>query len=867
MNNFNNFGLPINNNPFVNQTNDVNGIGMGNNSYFAPTKPMDYDGYFGSQTKKPSFWDKTKMFFSQYGSKIFGWGITIFGGLGAFALGKKFIDLDVPYGKDEQKPSEDASLMVKAKYHLCTFLSDTVGIMKPYEKPTTTSTPAPTPVVESVPSVSAFVPAKNKKGIFNKALDWLKQLINKKAEPAPKPVTPAVEHAPEPEQHEPTGNNIDTLMAQALNGDNKTDAFKKLQKLANISKEDIKEMAEVALNVIRITNQMQQAVSQEEEVISTIKDLQKNPFNTDFATTIFDKIDMKALNFDELSKLITSSKDNIDALLPIFENMNQEKQIGDKKVSDLVADVKKAVAEDDDLTLDQPPASAPVVEPVSTPVPEPAAPVTPAPKPVTPAPERASKPLVPQSGIGLHSTGGERRVDANDGATRNESASLMHQELNNTLLSEVRAYELEGEGEVEGEVKGDNDTLLQEQQLIDTTAIRKSIEKIEQFIVNYVNPESESVDNQNENSSIQCADDIERLAESDAKKILNNIDSSEMQIWGYNLADLSNKSITIKTNYAHSLFNKLKDNILKDKSKANILIENLYPSTSSLIFLNLISNNDDIDINIKNSAPKIYNKFIINANKYLSNDDNEGIFINQTDQYFNQMATEYLSMLYFDGTNKQDISAFNNAIGNLNDNLSFMLPFINYLVASNCEEIKQTITSSKTESNKLKHFLNIAQEFKKNSNLNLVDELTQLKKLYTNYSDCLKDISKLTGYNQKTFISSLEKELFNATETSQYLTIFNLLRKFNSNKNTNSSIISFISFLKNNYTIESLEKFKNDKSKLNTKLAFTLPSINKTLEHPLDSQKLAEMCNEPSSELYKKINKLIDIAINLKGVK
>ena len=133
MNNFNNFGLPINNNPFVNQTNDVNGMGMGNNSYFAPTKPMDYDGYFGSQTKKPSFWDKTKMFFSQYGSKIFGWGITIFGGLGAFALGKKFIDLDVPYGKNEQKPSEDASLMVKAKYHLCTFLSDTVGIMKPYE--------------------------------------------------------------------------------------------------------------------------------------------------------------------------------------------------------------------------------------------------------------------------------------------------------------------------------------------------------------------------------------------------------------------------------------------------------------------------------------------------------------------------------------------------------------------------------------------------------------------------------------------------------------------------------------------------------------------------------------------------------------
>ena len=132
MNNFNNFGLPVNNNPFINPQ---NGVGLGNTGYFAPTKPMDYDGYFGSQTKKPSFWDQTKMFFSQYGTKIFGWGATILGGLGAFALGKKFIDLDVPYGKDEQKPSEDASLMVKAKYHLCTFLSDTVGVMKPYERP------------------------------------------------------------------------------------------------------------------------------------------------------------------------------------------------------------------------------------------------------------------------------------------------------------------------------------------------------------------------------------------------------------------------------------------------------------------------------------------------------------------------------------------------------------------------------------------------------------------------------------------------------------------------------------------------------------------------------------------------------------
>lgn len=140
-----------------------------------------------------------------------------------------------------------------------------------------------------------------------------------------------------------TQNFVDTLMNNVL----KSDIGDKEQPNLNMSllnaiKEtenckEANEMAEVALNVIRITNQMQKAVSQEDEVISTIKDLlQKNSFNTNFAAKIFDKIEMRGLIFDELSKLITSSKDNIDAILPVFKNMNPNKQIGNKTVDELI---------------------------------------------------------------------------------------------------------------------------------------------------------------------------------------------------------------------------------------------------------------------------------------------------------------------------------------------------------------------------------------------------------------------------------------------------------------------------------------------------------------------------------------------------
>ena len=213
MNNFNNFGLPVNNNPFINPQ---NGVGGGNTGYFAPTKPMDYDGYFGSQTKKPSFWDKTKMFFSQYGTKIFGWGVTIFGGLGAFALGKKFIDLDVPYGKNAQKPSDDASLMAKAKYHLCTFLSDTVGVMKPYEaqveevpaaateeeapKPASAAPAAPAAPAPATPAPAVPAPAPSKSAPVAKpaAPAPAAELAPPAPEPTPEPApAPVSESAPE----------------------------------------------------------------------------------------------------------------------------------------------------------------------------------------------------------------------------------------------------------------------------------------------------------------------------------------------------------------------------------------------------------------------------------------------------------------------------------------------------------------------------------------------------------------------------------------------------------------------------------------------------------------------------------------------
>ena len=149
-NNFNNYGFPVNNNPFMNQP---NGVGGGNTPYFAPTKPMEYDGYFGSNPEppKPSFMDKLSGFFERYGGSILKWG-AIFTGLG-FSIGflDKYRKTDVSYGNGAQKPDDNAGFMPKFKYAVCNFFSSDLGWLKPHtaketDKAEATSTPtAPAP--------------------------------------------------------------------------------------------------------------------------------------------------------------------------------------------------------------------------------------------------------------------------------------------------------------------------------------------------------------------------------------------------------------------------------------------------------------------------------------------------------------------------------------------------------------------------------------------------------------------------------------------------------------------------------------------------------------------------------------------------
>ena len=129
-NNFNNYGFPVNNNPFMNQP---NGVG-GNTPYFAPTKPMEYDGYFGSNPEppKPSFMDKFSGFFERYGGSILKWGLALVGLGGGIAFVKNYRDTDVSYGKGTQKPDDNAGFMPKFKYAVCNFFSSDLGWLKPH---------------------------------------------------------------------------------------------------------------------------------------------------------------------------------------------------------------------------------------------------------------------------------------------------------------------------------------------------------------------------------------------------------------------------------------------------------------------------------------------------------------------------------------------------------------------------------------------------------------------------------------------------------------------------------------------------------------------------------------------------------------
>ena len=158
-NNFNNYGFPVNNNPFMNQP---NGVGGGNTPYFAPTKPMEYDGYFGSNPEppKPSFMDKLSGFFERYGGSILKWGLALVGLGGGIAFVKNYRDTDVSYGKGTQKPDDNAGFMPKFKYAVCNFFSSDLGWLKPHtagakeadkteatqqSSTSTPTTPAPTP--------------------------------------------------------------------------------------------------------------------------------------------------------------------------------------------------------------------------------------------------------------------------------------------------------------------------------------------------------------------------------------------------------------------------------------------------------------------------------------------------------------------------------------------------------------------------------------------------------------------------------------------------------------------------------------------------------------------------------------------------
>ena len=163
-NNFNNYGFPVNNNPFMNQP---NGVG-GNTPYFAPTKPMEYDGYFGSNSEppKPSFMDKLSGFFERYGGSILKWGLALVGLGGGIAFVKNYRDTDVSYGKGTQKPDDNAGFMPKFKYAVCNFFSSDLGWLKPHtagakeadktEATSTKSAPAPAQTGKDDENVAAL---------------------------------------------------------------------------------------------------------------------------------------------------------------------------------------------------------------------------------------------------------------------------------------------------------------------------------------------------------------------------------------------------------------------------------------------------------------------------------------------------------------------------------------------------------------------------------------------------------------------------------------------------------------------------------------------------------------------------------------
>lgn len=174
-NNFNNYGFPVNNNPFMNQP---NGVGGGNTPYFAPTKPMEYDGYFGSNPEppKPSFMDKVSSFFERYGGSIFKWGLTLVGLGGGIAFVKNYRDTDVSYGKGTQKPDDNAGFMPKFKYTICNFFSSDLGWLKPHTAKEADETEAP--AQQSQPTASTTPAQAGKDEAIKKQVEETTKKLN-----------------------------------------------------------------------------------------------------------------------------------------------------------------------------------------------------------------------------------------------------------------------------------------------------------------------------------------------------------------------------------------------------------------------------------------------------------------------------------------------------------------------------------------------------------------------------------------------------------------------------------------------------------------------------------------------------------------
>ena len=280
----------------------------------------------------------------------------------------------------------------------------------------------------------------------------------------------------------------------------------------------------------------------------------------------------------------------------------------------------------------------------------------------------------------------------------------------------------------------------------------------------------ELLQNQLNDNTIQDPDiKLAIQAKIDANKI-NNVSNDEKGLTSLfddnTLTDHKSESIKEQTKYATSLFNCLKNTVLSDETKATNLLNNfmLPETTSNLILLNLIRQDDSIDSKIKELANDKYTKFIEQAETYLSDDDN-GIFNHKNDPDFCEKTTNYLNMLYFDGNNQKpkNLNNFNRAIDNLNEGLyqglsDFPINLINKISTSqNPEDIAIKKHLKRGGEGYLKALLNV-KEYCSIENFN--DLLLQyydtckVKEKDKKYLEFIKDLQNL-GITQADIIKRI----------------------------------------------------------------------------------------------------------------